>query len=193
MDLWIGIQIFNKFIVLNTKIHLIMRKFLIFILGLLIGGLAMHYYNSKPKEETVVRSTPKGLIAPDQAKTLDRAYNQRHKLISDSIVKRKDGDNRSSWYALDDLRNYLNYAEKEATELGYTMNGVRIYLGAYPDENGEAGYTTMFFIPTGKSNKAAASMFNYSLMLGDDDDDIPGASGLNFGTMGHPPHANYPQ
>ncbi|WP_262891655.1 hypothetical protein [Bizionia arctica] len=27
---------------------------------------------------------------------------------------------------------FLNYVENESKELGYTMDGVRVYLGAYP-------------------------------------------------------------
>ncbi|MGC1631397.1 MAG: hypothetical protein WA749_04710, partial [Gelidibacter sp.] len=83
------------------------------------------------------------------------------------------------------------YAEKEAEELGYTMDGVRIYLGAHPDQNGEAGYTTMFFIPTGRSHKAEASMLNFSMQSGGRD--IPGGGGMDMAGDGYPPSANYPQ
>lgn len=167
-----------------------MKNLLVLILGIVIGALAMYYYSCQPKTG-MTTSTPKGLITSDQAKKLDEAYNSRYKLISDSIVTRNGGDNRSSWYGLDQVRQYLNHAESEAKELGYTMDGVRIYLGAHPDENGEAGYTTMFFVPTGKPHKAEASLFNLSMQL--TGSDIPGAGGLDFGTHGHPPGANYPQ
>lgn len=167
-----------------------MRNLSVLILGIVIGALAVSFYSCQSNKDKVV-SAPKGLIAPDEAKALDMAYNLRHKLISDSIVTRKGGDNRSSWYGLDQVRNYLNYAENEAKELGYTMDGVRIYLGAHPDQNGEAGYTTMFFIPTGKPNGADASMFNFSMLI--KGGDIPGGGGLDMGNMGNPPDANYPQ
>ena len=168
-----------------------MKNILILILGIVIGALGMYFYASQPKAEMMARSAPKGLITADEAKTLDMAYNLRHKLISDSIVTRKGGDNRSSWYGLDQVREYLNYAENEAKELNYTMDGVRIYLGAHPDQNGEAGYTTMFFIPTGKRNISKASLFNFSIQSGGND--IPGGGGLDHGNQGHPPDANYPQ
>ncbi|MEO5787698.1 hypothetical protein [Gelidibacter sp.] len=168
-----------------------MKNFMILVIGILIGALAMYFYCCQSNEEKVVSSAPKGLITPDQAKSLDLAYNPRYKLISDSLVTRKGGDNRSSWYGLDQVRNYLNYAEREAEKLGYTMDGVRIYLGAHPDQNGEAGYTTMFFIPTGKSHKAEASMLNFSMQSGGGD--IPGAGGMDLGSSGNPPRANYPQ
>ncbi|MBO3098210.1 hypothetical protein [Gelidibacter pelagius] len=167
-----------------------MKNFIMLILGIVIGALAVYFYCCQPKTELMV-STPKGLISPDQAKTLDQAYNERYRLISDSLVKREGGDNRSSWYGLDEVRNYLNYAENEAKDLGYTMDGVRIYLGAHPNENGKAGYTTMFFMPTGKSNKANAGLLDFFMQS--DGGDIPGGGGLDFGNHGHPPGANYPQ
>lgn len=169
-----------------------MKNFIVLILGIALGALAMYFYCCQPSDsgERVV-TAPKGLITPDEARKLDEAYNPRYQLISDSIVTRRGGDNRSSWYGLDQVRNYLDYAEKEAKELGYTMNGVRLYLGAHPDQNGEAGYTTMFFIPTGRSDKAQAAMLNLS--MGDDDGDIPGGGGMNMGGDGMPPSANYPQ
>lgn len=167
-----------------------MKNFLILIVGVLLGALAMYLYCCRPKAELAINA-PKGLITPEQAKKLDAAYTPRYQLISDSIVTRKGGDNRSSWYGLDQVRDYLSYAENEAKDLGYVMDGVRIYMGAHPDQNGEAGYTTMFFIPTGKAYKADASMFNFSMQL--DSEDIPGGGGLDMGTGGQPPSASYPQ
>ncbi len=128
-------------------------------------------------------SNPKGLITPEQAKELNDAFTQRCELISNNITKRPD--NRSSWYSLNDLRTFLDLAEAQAKELGYEMNGVRIYCGAYPIEKGQAGYSTSFIVPT-SSNKIGEE--------GDGDNhDIQGANGLNFGHEGDPPGANYPQ
>lgn len=167
-----------------------MKNFVMLLFGVIIGAFAMYFFSRQPHKEIKI-ATPKGLISSDQIKTLDQAYNQRHRLISDSLVKREGGDNRSSWYELNQVRNYLNYAENQAKELGYTMDGVRIYLGAHPNENGEAGYTTLFFVPTGKLNKARASVFNFSMQSGGGD--IPGGGGLDYGNRGNPPDANYPQ
>lgn len=174
----------------NQPNYIIMKNFLLLLVGIAIGALVMYFYFSKPDADLTI-TAPKGLITPEQARTLDNAYNPRYKLISDSIVTRKGGDNRSSWYGLDQVRDYLTYAENEAKESGYTMDGVRIYLGANADQNGEAGYTTMFFVPTGKPNTADASMFNFSLQ--EDGGDIPGAEGLDMGGDGQPPGASYPQ
>lgn len=128
-------------------------------------------------------NAPKGVITPDEAKVLDQAFDSRHKLISEDIVKRPD--NRSSWWSLQDMKDYLEYAEAQVKELGYEMNGIRVYLGAYPDTKEGPGYSTMFMVPTA------------NIPQGKDDgggkSDVPGANGLNDGEIGDPPFLNYPQ
>ena len=169
-----------------------MKNLSLFIIGLLIGALSVYFFccinDAALIEEEIIK--PNGLITPSEAKTLDRAFNTRHQLISDSIVKRPD--NRSSWYALEDMRNYLNYAEKQAKDLGYTMDGVRVYLGAYPEVRDQVGYTTMFFIPTGYqiTSEGGMTLSKAAIQKGGD---ISGGDGLNMGDNGIPPGANYPQ
>ena len=126
-------------------------------------------------------SNPKGLITPVEAKALNDAYTARCELISKDITKRPD--NRSSWYSLEDIKSFLEYAENQAKELGYTMDGIRIYCGAYPEEDGQAGYSTAFIVPTASNTEENGGGSN----------DIQGANGLNKGTQGYPPGANYPQ
>ncbi|EDP69779.1 hypothetical protein FBALC1_09617 [Flavobacteriales bacterium ALC-1] len=128
-------------------------------------------------------SNPKGLITPEQAKELNDAFTERCELISKEITKRPD--NRSSWYSLEDLRTFLDSAEAQAKELGYEMDGVRIYCGAYPIVKGQAGYSTSFIVPTA-SNKVGEEGNGES-------NDIQSANGLNIGHQGNPPGANYPQ
>ncbi len=167
-----------------------MKKLVFLLFGIVIGvGVSYFYLNGQEAtlEEEIVK--PKGLITPEEAKALDQAFNSRHTLISDSIVKKPD--NRSSWYSLEDMRNYLKYAENQSRELGYTMNGVRIYLGAYPNTPKNIGYTTMFLVPTGTKSISQGSMLN--LTLQDGGGDILGGNGLNNGSGGFPPNANYPQ
>ncbi len=169
-----------------------MKNFALFVIGLVIGGLAVYVFyekESQPIAEDVIK--PKGLITSSEAKTLDQAFNSRHQLISDSIVKRPD--NRSSWYALEDLRNYLNYAENQSKDLGYTMDGVRVYLGAYPNVNEQIGFTTMFFIPTGYEMTSQGKMIFSNFATQNKHPDISDANGLNFGSGGQPPSTNYPQ
>ncbi|WP_053977643.1 hypothetical protein [Mangrovimonas xylaniphaga] len=176
-----------------------MKKILLLVVGFVLGALATYLYCCKSEvgtAEPVIEkiAAPKGVITPSQAKVLDRAFDLRHKLINDSLVKQ--GDNRSSWYSLSGLRDYLDYAEHQAAGLGYSMNGIRIYLGAEPDSNGEAGLTTMFLIPTGIRGTASletseASMFSFNFV--ETTSDIEDADGFDGAKPGDPPTANYPQ
>lgn len=168
-----------------------MKKSGYLILGFALGVIGCYFYLSSPhkgetNDDVVV---PQGLIRPLKAKTLSQAFNVRHQLISDSILKRPD--NRSSWYSLETLRNYLTYAEKQAKDSGYTMNGVRIYLGAHKNVDSLAGYTTMFFIPTGTRNTSEGN--STLLPLAQTSSDLINNDGLNDGDPGKPPSANYPQ
>ena len=170
-----------------------MKKLIYILLGVIIGVAGSYFYCSQcaikevSHQESIVK--PKGLISPAEAKALDQAFNSRHQLISDSIVKRPD--NRSSWYSLEEMTNYLKYADSQATSLGYKMDGIRIYLGAHKDEDNLVGYTTMFLIPTGYKN---ISEGNSSFLANQNPSgDIGNGSGLNNGTGGNPPGSNYPQ
>jgi len=170
-----------------------MKNFGLLLFGILIGALAMYFYCCKEDkmESMEAIAPPKGLISPTEARTLDQAFNLRHQLISDSIVGKPNGDNRSSWYALEDINNYIKYADSQATSLGYTLNGLRVYLGAHASTPKEVGLTTMFFAPTGYKTTAEGNMISFSMRQGNPD--IPGGNGLNGGREGNPPGANYPQ
>lgn len=165
-----------------------MKTGLLFCLGLILGGFLTYQYLESLKSNPNVE-TPKGLISPEEAKILSEAYDSRHALISEVIVKRPD--NRSSWYALTELKAYLAYADYEAKERGYTLDGLRVYYGAYPNENEETGYTTSFFIPTGQKILSKGSTFGS--VLKSTHSDIPGVYGLNKGNSGWPPFGIYPQ
>ena len=168
-----------------------MKKVIPFLLGLVIG-FAICYFTKGTTEsaettETARVSPPKGLITEAEGIELNNAYTPRHRLISDSILRRDD--NRSSWWPLQDVRDYLDYAENQSRQLGYTMSGVRIYLGAYPDTQEGPGYTTVFMVPIGTKGTSEAAMLNLRFF---GDGDIPGGDGLNAGGNGQPPGGNYP-
>ncbi|WP_274474631.1 hypothetical protein [Mangrovimonas aestuarii] len=93
-------------------------------------------------------------------------------------------DNRSVWCSLDDLRQFLDDAENEAKANGYDMDGVRIYLGVYGEEQlaDKAGYTTMFLTATGKKTDTT-----------DPTQDLTDIDPFNDGMGGNPPQATYPQ
>ncbi|MCO4822397.1 MAG: hypothetical protein KC469_10035 [Flavobacteriaceae bacterium] len=126
---------------------------------------------------------PKGIITPEEAKKLNDAFTARCELIGRDILKRPD--NRSTWFSLEDIRAYLDYAENQAKENGYEMNGIRIYNGAYPTVEGKLGYSTSFIVPTKKIDEEKDG--------GDGNADIPDLEALNWGGTGWPPNASYPQ
>lgn len=168
-----------------------MRNFISLIVGLFIGALIMYFVCNKNTEEGAIEIIkPNGVISPREAEILDENFNARHQLISAEIVMRPD--NRSSWWSLQDIQDYIVYAQNQSKELGYTMDGIRVYLGAYPDtkagDSTTVGYTTMFIVPTSSDITARGGTATKPKNA-----DIPGVNPINQGTGGYPPSANYPQ
>lgn len=173
-----------------------MKKLALLILGIIIGALAMYFYFHSDKNNIDMAQvpTPKGIVSPSEIKTLTQAYNDRYDTITNTFFKGvKGGDNRSSWYSIEDLENFLALAKQQAGELGYTMDGVRLYLGAHPTVDEVPGYTTMLLVPTGYEKSSEGNMINSGLQKGGGGNDIGGANGLDQGESGIPPNANYPQ
>ena len=171
-----------------------MKNLGILILGIILGALAMYFYCCKDisdMESEPPTAVVKGIIKAKEAKALDKAYDIKHRIINDSLFKKSTngGDNRSSWWSISNIQNFINHAENQAGELGYSLDGLRVYLGSYPDKDGETGLTTMFIIPTCKKNTAKGGLFSMQTHGGD----IDGADGLNMGKDGNPPSSNYPQ
>ena len=167
-----------------------MKNLFTFILGLIIGALIMYFYCCKQEPIEMNPIKPHGVITQEEAVFLDKNWTEYRKMANDSAAGKPD--NRSCWWSLEDMRNYLDYAESQAKDLDYTMNGVRVYLGVYGEEAGEdkAGYTTMFLAPTGIPIQPAGTS-NFVARTGNGD--IPGGDPLNDSTGGNPPPANYPQ
>lgn len=130
-------------------------------------------------------STIKGLISPDEAKALDANYTERYNLVSRDITKKDD--NRSNWFSIEELEKFIAHAKDQAkNKFKVELSGIRIYNGAYKSEQGKGGYSTVFLIPTSENSLGKDGD-------GDDHPDIQGADGLNLGSTGRPPGANYPQ
>nr|WP_321225724.1 hypothetical protein [uncultured Psychroserpens sp.] len=174
-----------------------MKKLVLLILGFILGALAMYFYCANNKlniDDMTETPTPKGIITPDEITELTQAYNPRYDTISNTIFKDvPGGDNRSSWYSLKDLRDYLTIAEQKANDLKYNMDGVRLYLGAHPPVDNIPGYTTLLFVPTGTAMTSEGKMINLAVQGGGGSPDIPGAPGFDHGGGGDPPSSNYPQ
>lgn len=171
-----------------------MKNFGLLILGIILGALAMYFYSQnnegEPMETPPTIQPPSGIISPKKISSLTQAYDERYNIINDSLFKpKKIEDNRSSWYKLEDIENYIAYAKQQATDNNQTLDGLRLYLGAYPTVDSVPGLTTLLFVPTGYDNKSEGSLFSFQGGSGD----LKDADGLNIGKEGEPPSANYPQ
>ena len=178
-----------------------MKKLALLLLGALLGFLLCYFYfyssdvndvdiKVNSVENMVPPKPSKGLISPTIISKLDKAFDERHNLINKGLGIM---DNRSSWYSLDDVRKYLDYAEYQAkTTTNYTMDGVRLYLGV------NKGLTTIMFVPTSSDitqgkYKSKGNMFNFTLKRRKGGGDIKSLEGMDFGEVGDPPNANYRQ
>ncbi|WP_411766933.1 hypothetical protein [Winogradskyella sp. A3E31] len=177
-----------------------MKKLSTLIIGFIIGLAAMYWYCNyyqQPQEEEVTIVKPKGVVTPAVAKGLNNNWTNKRKKAVDSAAGRPD--NRSAWWSLEDIQDYIDYADNQAGELGYELDGLRVYLGVYPGNapNGKADYQTMFIVPTGKkarptdTSEGSFNLFNFSFQGGGGDDDISGADPLNGGNPGKPPSGGY--
>ena len=125
---------------------------------------------------------PKDLITPQFATELSANYkNERANIINPAIGY---DDATAIWYSIEALEEYITYVKARALELDYTANGIRFYLGVYPDDSiygDKAKMTTVFLSPTGYENGGTPC-----------EADICDIDPLNFGTMGNPPNIQYP-
>ena len=132
---------------------------------------------------------PKNLITKSRAIELCKAHDKKHAAISRLINTQ---DNRSTWYSLEELKEYIAYIEMQGREKGYNVEGIRFYIGSYPENDrasGESNSTTVFLAPTGTKATAQKAM---AISQNTSSPDITEIEPLNFGGTGWPPHATYP-
>lgn len=169
-----------------------MKKLLYIIFGFIIGALVTYFFCPRQVAENPIKIVkPKGVISVEKAKELNANWTLHRKAAVDSAAKKqgRNQDDRSAYWDLETIKNYLNYAKFEADSLGYNMSGIRIYLGVYGDNAGQTkkNLTTMFIVPTGSKNKSEATSINFKLQDGKGDLSI---KPLNEGTGGQ---GGYPQ
>jgi hypothetical protein len=123
------------------------------------------------------------LITLEKGKELNLNYNTQTPL---RLTANGADDANAVWYSLEDLENYINYIKNEGVQKGYTVDGIRFYIGKYSaaEANGRAGYTTIFLSPTGSPVGQTNSTSQGSK-------DITTIKPLNFGSMGNPPKMIY--
>jgi hypothetical protein len=171
-----------------------MKNFGLLILGIILGASAMYFYSNgtEREPEALALIKPKGVITPKEAKVLNDDWTKkRANLLFDSIAGRPD--NRSAWWSVEEIQNYINYAANQTGELGYEMDGLRVYFGVYPKSapDGRANYSTVFIVPTGKKIKSQGAVIPLNLLQGGGGVDIDLADPLNRGETGIPPGSGY--
>ncbi|MGB1308987.1 MAG: hypothetical protein ACPG6B_08765 [Oceanihabitans sp.] len=120
-------------------------------------------------------ATPNGIITAAEAVQLNNDWTTYRKTANDSVAA-KGEDNRSSWFSIQDLEDFLTLVKKSHSD----ATGIRMYLGVHDVVKGDGGKTTVFMVPTKKAGEGV-------------NQDIPNAKGLNKGVDGNPPGAGYPQ
>jgi hypothetical protein len=170
-----------------------MKKIIYIIVGFCMGALLTYYFCPREihDETLATNKVPKDTISVAEAKILSNNWEQNNPTEIDSIIDVEGAKKqmRSVAWSLEDINDYLVYAEAKSDSLGYTMTGVRVYLGNYGNVNNpvKKNRNTMFIVPTGNKNTSKAS--SLSLFLPPAIQDIP-APPLNHGDGGN---GGYPQ
>ena len=126
--------------------------------------------------------TPTQLINQALAIELNQNYiNSRSNIIKAGIGY---DDANAVWYSIEELQNYIDYVQSEATAMGYVADGIRFYLGVYPDDpiyGDNAKMTNIFLCPTGYEEGGTSGKL-----------DIAEIKPMNMGVLGSPPIIEYP-
>lgn len=173
-----------------------MENIIAVVIGIAIGALAMYLFRPSKGDPNAPKAKPPGVIPSSEAKILNNEWTAKRKAANDKAAGKTD--NRSAWWSVEELQNYIDYAQNQTGQMGYTMDGLRVYLGVYPGKapDGKADYTTLFMVPTGKKTGPSSN----TIIRTDPDaeasgtsSDIEHADALNLGSNGHPPGSGYPQ
>lgn len=167
-----------------------MKKLSLIILGFIIGALATYFFCPRQMDDMPEMKTkivkPKGVITPVQAKALNDNWTKYRKAAVDSAAQRqgREKDDRSAWWSVDAIENYIAYSKHQTDSLGYKLTGLRVYLGVYGNNAGQAkkNLTTMFVVPTIKGTTAKASTNPFSFVQREED--CPECLPLNAGSGG---------
>lgn len=138
---------------------------------------------------------PTQLITTNIALDLNKRYNEKRSGLILSDIGKEDAN--AVWYSLEELENYINYIKTKGIEKGIEVNGIRFYIGVYPEDvvkyKEKAGLTTIFLSPTKKktSNISERSLVDTSSV--EENIDVTEIEPLNYGGYGNPPKITYPK
>lgn len=137
-------------------------------------------------------------ITKDEAIELNKNFIKTKGKALNKIVEIEEGhpnekDAISSWFSLDEIKEYIAYVEAAAKEKKITVNGLRVYFGSYAVKDKHAtkkGLSTVFIVPTKEKVSSLKKVSATSDVISSDIDDI---DAMNAGTLGDPPSGRYPQ
>jgi hypothetical protein len=145
-----------------------MKKLSYITLGFIIGAGLTYYFCPRITEKIETKIIkPSGVISVEEAKELSKNWTKFRKKAVDSASEKQGRkvDKRSVGWSVADVRNYLDWAEVETKNLGYSMDSIRVYLGVYGNKQGKKndGFSTMFMAPIGYklNSEAGLSYFNF--------------------------------
>lgn len=110
------------------------------------------------------------------------------KVVEKQNNKPKEKDAISSWFSIDELKNFIEDCENS----DHVVNGFRIYFGSYGNKDKvNKNLSTVFVVPT-KARVGALQKDGLDSKI-DGGIDITELGGLNNGSTGNPPSSEYPQ
>jgi hypothetical protein len=138
------------------------------------------------------------LISAKEAKELNQNFIKTRGKALDKIVEKERGkpnekDAISSWFSLEELKEFIAHVETEGKKNNINVDGIRIYFGAYAKTNKKVdkkALSTVFLVPTQPS---VGSLQKDGLEVAAKSTDIESMGGMNEGVICNPPNASYPQ
>ena len=165
-----------------------MKKSAYIVLGFIIGAVLTYYFCPRPEDVEMAETKivkPSGVISVEAAIGLSDNWTKFRKQAVDSAADRqgREIDKRSVGWSVADVRNYLDWAEVESENLGYSMDSIRVYLGVYGKRQGENnnGFSTMFIAPIGSKLNSEAGFSSSNFIQS-------GVGPLNRGSGGQEPY-----
>lgn len=141
------------------------------------------------QETTIEVQKPEQAISMKKAKTLQQEYITTRANLLNNLLQAKGTiqgeDVRDVWYDLEVIEQYIAYVKAEAKKKGYENLGLRVHLGAYPNQEGyqDPGNTTFFFVPTYKNSSASKNL----ALRNSENITAEGIDALNYGHGNNPP------
>lgn len=94
------------------------------------------------------------LITTKEAQVLCENFINTKSPELDKITGKEDANN--IWFSIEDLENFLTTAREQLNAEGKSIDGVRVYLGSYPEnyeEKNKANMTTVFMVATSENEE----------------------------------------